>query len=99
MYKQVMSGNDNHIDKLLHHCLYFTANRMSRIITHMAEEEFRVTGISPTYAFLLMIVNENDGISQKDFLVSICAVKNRAAMGADREVNISFPSSPGFTFK
>ena len=32
----------------------------------MADEEFRITGLSPTYAFLLSILNEGDGITQKE---------------------------------
>lgn len=47
-------------------CLYFTANRLGRIITKMAEDEFAVSGLSPTYAFLLMAVYEREGISQKE---------------------------------
>jgi DNA-binding MarR family transcriptional regulator len=35
-------------------------------MTKMADEEFRITGLSPTYAFLVSIVNEKPGISQKD---------------------------------
>ena len=67
MYKQHMNeSNNNNNDILLHHCLYFTANRLSRAITHMAEEEFRITGITPTYAFLIMVVNSNQGICQKE---------------------------------
>ena len=51
---------------LLHHCLYFTANSLARAISRMTEEEFRITGISPPHAFLLMLVNANPGISQKE---------------------------------
>ena len=32
----------------------------------MAEEEFKHTGVSPTYAFLLMAVQEQPGITQKE---------------------------------
>jgi len=32
----------------------------------MAEEEFKHTGLSPSYAFLMMLVNETPGIGQKD---------------------------------
>ncbi|MBN1531476.1 MAG: MarR family transcriptional regulator [Spirochaetes bacterium] len=50
----------------LNSCLYFAAMTLSRAITQMAEEEFRATGLSPTYAFLVMVVNERQGISQKE---------------------------------
>lgn len=43
-------------------CLYYSANALSRIITRIAEEEFSVTGLAPSYAFLLMTVNRNSGI-------------------------------------
>lgn len=54
------------MDKYLHNCLYFTANKLSRAITKMAEEEFRIVGLAPNYAFLLMIVYENEGVGQKE---------------------------------
>lgn len=49
----------------LKECLYFTANRLGRVITKMAEDEFAASGLSPTSAFLLMAVFEKEGISQK----------------------------------
>lgn len=51
---------------ILHHCLYFTANSLARVITRMAEEEFRKTGLSPSHAFLMMLVNDHPGIGQKE---------------------------------
>lgn len=47
-------------------CLYFSANALARIITKMAEEEFSSTGLSPSYAFLVMSINENPGIQPRD---------------------------------
>ncbi len=47
-------------------CLYFSANALARIITKMAEEEFASTGLTPSYAFLVMSINENPGIQPKD---------------------------------
>ncbi len=51
---------------ILHHCLYFTANSLSRVITRMAGEEFSATGLSPSHAFLMMLVNDKPGIGQKE---------------------------------
>ena len=51
---------------LLGDCLYYSSNKLSRMIGKMADEEFRITGLSPTYAFLLSILNEGDGITQKE---------------------------------
>jgi DNA-binding MarR family transcriptional regulator len=53
-------------ESLLHNCLYFTANSLSRVVTRMAEEEFRITGLSPSHAFLMMLVNDHPGIGQKE---------------------------------
>ena len=50
---------------MLHNCLYFTVNSLARQDIHMAEEEFRFTGPSPSHAFLLMLVNEQPGITRK----------------------------------
>ena len=51
---------------ILHNCLYFTANSLSRVITRMAEEEFRKTGLSPSHAFMMMLVTDNPGVCQKE---------------------------------
>lgn len=47
-------------------CLYYSANALSRLMTKMADEEFAVTGISSSYAFLLMTVNNKPGIQPKE---------------------------------
>lgn len=54
------------LENYLKECLYFTANRLSRIVTKMAEEEFVRSGLSPTYAYLMMTVYDKEGISQKE---------------------------------
>lgn len=54
------------INESLSGCLYFASNKLARSISKMADEEFRITGLSPTYAFLICIVNENTEISQKE---------------------------------
>jgi DNA-binding MarR family transcriptional regulator len=43
-------------------CLYYSANALARIITKIAEEEFSVLDLAPSYAFVVMTVNKNPGI-------------------------------------
>lgn len=53
-------------DEYLHGCLYFTANALSRAVTRMAEDSFMKTGLSPSHAFVLMLVNEQGSVTQKE---------------------------------
>jgi len=50
----------------LHNCLYFSANALARNVGKMADEAFRETGLSPSYAFMVMLVNEQPGITLKE---------------------------------
>lgn len=43
-------------------CLYYSLNAIARQISKIADEEFAVTGLSPSYAFILMTINKNPGI-------------------------------------
>lgn len=43
-------------------CLFFAANALGRLLTTMAEEEFRTTGLAPSLAFVVMNVNRQPGI-------------------------------------
>jgi DNA-binding MarR family transcriptional regulator len=43
-------------------CLYYSANALARVMTRLAEESFSTTGLAPSYAFLLMMVNDQPGI-------------------------------------
>lgn len=56
----------NHKNSKYCHCLYYTANALARNLTKMAEEEFSTTGLAPSYAFLLMAVNDKPGIQPKE---------------------------------
>lgn len=47
-------------------CLYYSANALARIMTKLADEEFSITGLTSSYAFLLMTVNEKPGIQPKE---------------------------------
>jgi len=37
----------------------------ARLITRMADDAFRATGLSPSHAFLMMLANDDPGIGQK----------------------------------
>jgi DNA-binding MarR family transcriptional regulator len=50
----------------MHECLYFTANALARNMGKMADKAFKGTGLSPSHAFMLMLVNEQPGITQKE---------------------------------
>lgn len=52
--------------KILHNCLYFTANSLARVISRMAEEEFRKNGLAPSHAFIMMLASDSPGISQNE---------------------------------
>ncbi len=50
---------------LLECCLYFTANSLARSVTRIAEESFGRLGLAPSHAFLVSLVVETPGMSQK----------------------------------
>ena len=43
-------------------CLYYSANALARGITKMAEEAFSVVNLAPSYAFIVMTVNNKSGL-------------------------------------
>lgn len=49
----------------LSECLYFSSNKFARTITKLAEDEFKITGLSPTYAFAVTVINKAEGIAAK----------------------------------
>lgn len=51
---------------LLSGCLYFSSNKFVRALTKLAEDEFKITGLSPTYAFAVTVVNKAGKISSTD---------------------------------
>ncbi len=55
-----------HKDEKYCSCLYYSANALARVLTRLAEEEFAITGLAPSYAFLLMTVNDKPGIQPKE---------------------------------
>ncbi len=47
-------------------CLYHSANALSRVMTKISDEEFASVGLGSSHAFLLMTVNEQQGIQPKE---------------------------------
>lgn len=52
-------------------CLFYTANSLARDITRMGEEEFASIGMTPSYAFLMLLAIDAPGISQKEISVGM----------------------------
>ncbi|MFA9377831.1 MAG: MarR family winged helix-turn-helix transcriptional regulator [Lachnotalea sp.] len=58
-------NNFENTDHQLNECLFFSSCKLARILGKTADDEFKMTGLSPSHAFLLYIVNNNNGIQQK----------------------------------
>lgn len=69
---------------LLDGCLYYTAGKLDRAIKKMAEEEFAIIGLSPTYGFLMLIVNEKPGISAKDIAQELSVTQSTVTRFIDK---------------
>ncbi len=54
------------IQESLDSCLFFTVKKLDRALNKLAEESFQKVGMTPTYAFILLILEEEDGRLQKD---------------------------------
>jgi len=46
-------------------CLYFNLNALTRKVNRIWEAEFRQTGLSPPHAYLMRLVLDEPGLSQK----------------------------------
>lgn len=53
-------------DCTLDTCLYFSLTKLSRVFHKLGEETFFQTGLSPSHALVLYLVNEHQKIAQKD---------------------------------
>ena len=80
-------GNSSNI---LHNCLYFTANSLARVISRMAEEEFRKNGLSPSHAFLMMLANDLPGLTQNELAEQLNLAPSTVTRFIDTLVNKGF---------
>jgi MarR family transcriptional regulator, organic hydroperoxide resistance regulator len=55
----------------MHYCLFFTSQAFGRTINRLAEEEFAPTGLAPSQTYLLMLVIDTPGITQKQLGVDM----------------------------
>ncbi|MDD3313261.1 MarR family transcriptional regulator [Pseudodesulfovibrio sp.] len=70
----------------LHCCLYFTANALARNIGKLADAAFQEIGLSPSHAFMLQLVNEQPGITQKELAEYLSLAPSTLTRFADRLV-------------
>lgn len=54
------------INEALNNCIYFTVKKIDRALNKVAEQAFGQTGLAPTYGFIILILEEKDGLPQKD---------------------------------
>lgn len=52
----------SHQDNPYCQCLFYSANALARVMTKMAEDAFKKTGLAPSQAFVLMTVIRTPGI-------------------------------------
>ena len=69
--------------ELVHHCLYFTTNSLSRAVTRLAEAAFRPTGLSPSHAFVLMLAAEEPGIGPGELSARLALAPSTVTRFAD----------------
>ncbi len=49
----------------MHYCLFFTSQAFCRVLNRFAEEDFAPTGLAPSQTYLLMLIIDTPGITQK----------------------------------
>ncbi|SMC18576.1 DNA-binding transcriptional regulator, MarR family [Clostridium acidisoli DSM 12555] len=53
-------------ESVLAKCLFFTSNRLSNIMRKVADEAFSNLDIASSYVYLLILVNQYNGITQSE---------------------------------
>lgn len=79
-----------HSSLYLQNCLYFTANALARNITRMAERAFKDTGLSPSHAFAIMLVNDLPGMTNTELARNLHLAPSTLTRFMDRLVYQGF---------
>jgi len=74
----------NRDEAFLSNCMYFTANRLSRAITRLADDVFATTGLAPAYGYLIRLVIVSPGIMQKDLSEKLCIAPSTLTRFVDK---------------
>ncbi len=61
----------NASDRYLSNCLYFTSNSLARKLNKLALQSFAPIGMTPSYAFLLLLIYENPGITPSELSLQL----------------------------
>ena len=75
---------------LLSNCLYFTASRFARQMEKLADEAFSSMDIPPSYAYLIITINDYPGISQKELCKKLTIAPSTSTRFIDKLVKKKF---------
>lgn len=62
----LLLSNEKNSDCMLNGCLFFSSAKLARSLGKIADDAFRKLGFSPSHALLLYVVNQRNGIYQKE---------------------------------
>ena len=77
-------------DYLLSNCLYFTASRFARQMEKLAGEAFASIDIPPSYAYLIITLNDHPGITQKELCEKLTIAPSTSTRFIDKLVKRNF---------
>jgi len=78
------------VAEIFNRCLYFTSGQLFREISALAEESFAPLNLSPSYAFVLMIVYEEKSITTSQVAVKVGLKPSTITRLADKLVLQNF---------
>lgn len=78
------------ISRPLEACLYYTANSLARAISERAEQFFTPLGMSPSQAFLLLLLIENGELTVKELSEALHLAHSTVSRHVDFHVQKSY---------